>query len=130
MSGSQVSASDAFSVQASCSNDSQWPKDCEETARWAELLLRQQGIGNVPGVLSVSLTVRGTRHPLGPGKDRGEAPWDQPQDPLDVSPTHELPIRLQKERGRGETHWSAPRGPTEQALWTATGKRNSPFNVL
>lgn len=88
------------------------------------------GAGDVPGVLSVSLLVRETRHPLGPRKDRREAPWDQPQDPLDVSPTHELPIRLQKERGRVETHWSAPRGPTEQALRTATGKRNSPFNVF
>lgn len=77
MSGSQVSASNAFSVQALHSDDSQRPKDYEqETARWAKLLLRQQGTGDVPGVLSVSWIVRGTRHPLGPRKDRGEAPGD------------------------------------------------------
>lgn len=130
MSGSQVSASDAFSVKASRSNDSQWSKDCQqETARGAELLLRQQGAGDVPGVLSVSLLVRRIRHPLGPRKDRGEAPWDQPQDPLMSVLLMNFPSPSRK-RGRVETLWSAPRGLTEQALWTATGKRDSPFNVL
>ena len=69
-------------------------------ARQSQLLLPAEVAWdcNVTGVLSFSLLVRNSRHPLSTRKVRGEAHWDQPEVSLAVSPTGAFPICLSKEK--------------------------------
>lgn len=127
VSGPRVSASKALPV---VSSPLVWHRQDKN-----ELLLAETAWGQgISLESSFQSLVNTSRHPSGTRQDRAEAPWERDTPLPRCSPMCTFPSCLWKEGWESRTthsvSWLAPTCQTKQEPWTATGKRNSPFNVL